>query len=316
MPGRSFSSPSYRYGFNGKENDNEAKGTGNQQDYGMRGYDSRIGRPYRVDPLFKQYAYLSPYQFFSNNPIWMTDLDGKEGVVYTVNQWKNSSGETVEEVETAFDVNGRTDGAMTILHNLDNGTVKTQYTPDIIVPIEKYTPMQKVGNTLNKVGEKMDNAFYAMRGDPNANPDPKFPGRGMALGASVNGEMSVGPVPVYLSTSVEAYSSSENTAGFNGSFQAAPGLGTSPPGEGSANLYFKVYHEELPTVTDGLEPSVSKATVEITTSYSFFYSSYNAAENTTSFGLQYPPKTGVEAKATTPGVQVNYTTKEKPLGNE
>ena len=25
----------YRYGFNGKENDNEVKGEGNQQDYGI-----------------------------------------------------------------------------------------------------------------------------------------------------------------------------------------------------------------------------------------------------------------------------------------
>jgi hypothetical protein len=37
MPGRTFSSNNnkYRYGFNGKENDNEVKGEGNQQDYGM-----------------------------------------------------------------------------------------------------------------------------------------------------------------------------------------------------------------------------------------------------------------------------------------
>src|SRR4249919_2797107 len=34
----------YRYGFNGKENDNEVKGQGDQQDYGMRIYDSRLGR--------------------------------------------------------------------------------------------------------------------------------------------------------------------------------------------------------------------------------------------------------------------------------
>lgn len=34
----------YRYGFNGKENDNEVKGEGNQQDYGMRIYDPRLGK--------------------------------------------------------------------------------------------------------------------------------------------------------------------------------------------------------------------------------------------------------------------------------
>ena len=50
MPGRTFSSSSYRYGFNGKENDNEVKGNGNQQDYGMRIYDPRLGRFLSIDP--------------------------------------------------------------------------------------------------------------------------------------------------------------------------------------------------------------------------------------------------------------------------
>ncbi|MEJ0101527.1 MAG: hypothetical protein WDO19_02735 [Bacteroidota bacterium] len=45
MPGRKFSSGNYRYGFNGKENDNEVKGIeGSQQDYGMRIYDSESGK--------------------------------------------------------------------------------------------------------------------------------------------------------------------------------------------------------------------------------------------------------------------------------
>jgi hypothetical protein len=45
MPGRRFSSGgSYRYGFNGKEEDDDVKGDGNQQDYGMRIYDPRLGR--------------------------------------------------------------------------------------------------------------------------------------------------------------------------------------------------------------------------------------------------------------------------------
>ena len=44
MPSRIFSSDKYRFGFNGKENDNEVKGTGDQQDYGMRIYDPRLGK--------------------------------------------------------------------------------------------------------------------------------------------------------------------------------------------------------------------------------------------------------------------------------
>ncbi len=79
QPGRNYSSESYRYGFNGKENDNEVKGTGNQQDYGMRIYDPRIGKFMSVDPITNSYPELTPYQFASNTPIWAIDVDGLEG---------------------------------------------------------------------------------------------------------------------------------------------------------------------------------------------------------------------------------------------
>ncbi len=79
MPGRKYSAGSvYRYGFNGKENDNELKGEGNQQDYGMRIYDPRLGKFLSVDPLTKEYPELTPYQFASNRPIDGIDMDGLE----------------------------------------------------------------------------------------------------------------------------------------------------------------------------------------------------------------------------------------------
>lgn len=81
MPGRSYSAGNqYRYGFNGKENDNEVKGEGNQQDYGMRISDPRLGRFLSVDPITKQYPELTPYQFASNSPIEALDIDGLEAV--------------------------------------------------------------------------------------------------------------------------------------------------------------------------------------------------------------------------------------------
>ncbi len=79
MPSRTWSlGDSYRYGFNGKENDNEVKGEGNQQDYGMRIYDPRLGRFLSVDPLTESYPELTPYQFASNAPVNSVDLDGLE----------------------------------------------------------------------------------------------------------------------------------------------------------------------------------------------------------------------------------------------
>jgi len=81
MPGRDTTfngNGLYRYGFNGKENDNEVKGVGDQQDYGMRIYDPRVGRFLSVDPITQKYPELTPYQFASNRPIDGLDRDGLE----------------------------------------------------------------------------------------------------------------------------------------------------------------------------------------------------------------------------------------------
>ena len=79
MPGRKFSQPnsSYRYGFNGKEQDKETTGT-STYDYGFRIYNPALGRFLSVDPLTVNYPMLTPYQFASNCPISGIDLDGLE----------------------------------------------------------------------------------------------------------------------------------------------------------------------------------------------------------------------------------------------
>jgi RHS repeat-associated protein len=105
MVGRTFDaagSPAYRYGFNGKENDSEVKGEGNQQDYGMRIYDPRLGKFLSVDPLTKEYTFLTPYQFSSNRPIDGVDLDGME-YVKTIPQFEKSGGllDYVTEIDNA-----------------------------------------------------------------------------------------------------------------------------------------------------------------------------------------------------------------------
>jgi len=81
MPGRKYqSSNSYRYGFNGKENDLES-GT---QDYGLRIYNLALGKFLSVDPLAPKYPELTPYQFASNRPIDGIDLDGLEYATFTI----------------------------------------------------------------------------------------------------------------------------------------------------------------------------------------------------------------------------------------
>ncbi|MCW3083933.1 MAG: hypothetical protein JWP12_1299, partial [Bacteroidetes bacterium] len=84
MDGRTFSSNKYRYGFNGKEKDDEVKGGGASYDYGFRIYDVRLGKFLSVDPLFQSYPWFTPYQFAANMPIWAVDLDGLEQKKATV----------------------------------------------------------------------------------------------------------------------------------------------------------------------------------------------------------------------------------------
>lgn len=80
-PGRQYAQSmlgSYRYGFNGKEQDNEVKGVGDQIDYGQRGYDPRVGRFLSVDPLIKKFPWYTPYEYAGDKPVWRRDLEGMQ----------------------------------------------------------------------------------------------------------------------------------------------------------------------------------------------------------------------------------------------
>ena len=81
-PGRNYSvaNTNYRYGFNGKENDNDIESS--MQDYGKRIYDERLGKFLSVDPITKKYPMLTPYQFASNSPISGLDRDGLEYLTF------------------------------------------------------------------------------------------------------------------------------------------------------------------------------------------------------------------------------------------
>ena len=76
---RVFEGEGYRYSFNGKERDTEGMGgSGSTYDYGFRIYNPNIIRFLSTDPLSRNYAYYSTYQFAGNTPIQAIDLDGLE----------------------------------------------------------------------------------------------------------------------------------------------------------------------------------------------------------------------------------------------
>jgi hypothetical protein len=80
MPGRSYSSDSYRFGFNGQEKTNEISGSGNHYSAQFWEMDPRIGRRWERDPVVKHHE--SPYAILGNNPIWFVDLNGADSSLY------------------------------------------------------------------------------------------------------------------------------------------------------------------------------------------------------------------------------------------
>ena len=81
MPNRDFSIAGYRYGFNGKENDDEVKGAGNSLDFGARIYDSRLGRWIAIDPQNSETPGWSPYHYALNSPVRLTDEQGELPII-------------------------------------------------------------------------------------------------------------------------------------------------------------------------------------------------------------------------------------------
>lgn len=102
LQGRSFANPNYRYGFNGKEKDDEFKGNDNSYDFGARIYDPRIGRFFSPDPKESEYPFQSTYCFAGNNPIQLVDENGEgpkdpsDKFTEKFNKWKAKNNESLK----------------------------------------------------------------------------------------------------------------------------------------------------------------------------------------------------------------------------
>lgn len=79
LPGRNYSSNSYRFGFQGQEKDDELHGsTGTSYAFEYRMHDPRVGRFLSIDPLAAKYPHNSPYAFAENQVIQFIELEGLE----------------------------------------------------------------------------------------------------------------------------------------------------------------------------------------------------------------------------------------------
>ena len=78
LPGRNYSSDSYRFGFNGMESDKEMHDApGTSYDFGARLYSSRESRFLSLDPLAQKAPDESPYAISGNSPIHLIDKNGE-----------------------------------------------------------------------------------------------------------------------------------------------------------------------------------------------------------------------------------------------
>jgi RHS repeat-associated protein len=78
LDGRAIQGDFYRYGFQNQEKDDEISGNGNSYSAEFWQYDSRAGRRWNLDPVFKEHE--SPYACFANNPICFADPNGADTI--------------------------------------------------------------------------------------------------------------------------------------------------------------------------------------------------------------------------------------------
>jgi RHS repeat-associated protein len=118
MPGRSFNTGDYRYGFQGQEMDNEIKGVGNSINYKYRMHDPRLGRFFAVDPLASSYPHNSPYAFSENRVIDAVELEGLEKVIVHYSYRNNGDVKiTVVKASESFDLGDENSKSFTTEEN-------------------------------------------------------------------------------------------------------------------------------------------------------------------------------------------------------
>jgi RHS repeat-associated protein len=154
---RTFSSTTtYRYSFNGKEDDKE---TG-LQDYGMRIYDKRLGKFLSVDPLTSKYPMLTPYQFASNSPIQAIDLDGLEGRVVVSGSGRNDS--DLSKMTSPDNNQFETEAKLAKKNGLVNDLIPASIDKPIISGYDMITQLEN----YSKVNDGIEFLMILSHGDP------------------------------------------------------------------------------------------------------------------------------------------------------
>jgi RHS repeat-associated protein len=148
MPNRSHSSSDYRYGFNGKEKDDEIKGNGNSYTTFWRQYDPRIGRWLSKDPVVHEM--YSPYSAFDNNPLYYVDPSGADS--------DNEDKKDLNDDKKAAKVTTAAEGAVKYIKDTydKNGTCGKQCNRGVNKAFSTLTGSDELkGLTANKIYDKL-----------------------------------------------------------------------------------------------------------------------------------------------------------------
>jgi RHS repeat-associated protein len=166
MPGRSYNSKEYRYGYNGKEKDDEIKGEGNSLDYGARIYDPRIARWLSLDPLMSKYPGWSPYGYVRNSPISRIDPDGRTDFTATLISSKKVGNTVIKviDVEVVYKVIDLSTAGVYNIQNLQsenfiNSAFSGTYTEDNISVTINFKFKYEMASSLSEV-KNNDNVLF------------------------------------------------------------------------------------------------------------------------------------------------------------
>ena len=104
----------YRYGFNGKEKDDEVFGAGDSYDFGARIYNPRLGRMMSIDKYNWIYPCLSPYNGMGDDPISSIDVGGNL-IIFVSGYWygHNHDDDSYLQLEDYWDVDVKANAAKT-----------------------------------------------------------------------------------------------------------------------------------------------------------------------------------------------------------
>ena len=108
LDGRTIEGDRYRYGYQGSERDDEAKGSGNSYTTFYRQLDPRVGRWYGIDP--KSTAWESPFVSMGNHPLLMNDKFGDSTDFY------DKEGNLLKHIEDGSNAKFKLKGEGNTLH--------------------------------------------------------------------------------------------------------------------------------------------------------------------------------------------------------